>query len=656
MKTVIKNLMLASSLSIAVAAHAAVGLERVGPNDTDNGYPLWYQDTSGLALDLCIPKHAGQDDACLTTPVPGDPANAFPFAFPANWPDELFWYGADALLDLDGNRAILVQAIEAAFGGAGTPNPGGQISFSRIRIRFDAPYAGDYTVKYPYETVSFTGVAAGEPIFYTVDIGIGAPGDFSGAMGGEIGPFLTAVDSAGTPKPLFSIPDNDGTGNVSTFLSDPGLTTEVTGSPIAFNSFEIEVVASNPVESRVWTTNQFSLIGKVHATPIGSPMQVTSAVYSRPLAGGDVFVDVHATAVSGPGATGDPILTLGMLNQPSAIMSQQFGTTGKYFGQATIAGTAALPNGVTVINSSDNPASSVTVPLVDRVTITNATIDLLSGMVNIEATSSDTTVTQLFVDINGSPVAFAPPSTAIATGITIAPESLTVSSSAGGTTTASLVILCNGCRAGTGTGAPLAADDVQFCINDITGCTLDILSNDGNEADPATIALVSDPVNGTVSVLGGLVTYSPNSAGATVDGVIDSFVYTVDSLTVAGGTGGLSSNQATVTINPNGAQPLPPVVTPPGGPAEELSVARSECRAGKNEWRVDGASTLLSAHSVTVYGGSTVVGGAIIAANVQVDNLGTWSIPRNSGSCAFSTISIESSQGAVLEGVSVNIR
>ena len=110
-----------------------------------------------------------------------------------------------------------------------------------------------------------------------------------------------------------------------------------------------------------------------------------------------------------------------------------------------------------------------------------------------------------------------------------------------------------------------------------------------------------------------------------------------------------------MTINPNGAQPLPPVVTPPGGPAEELSVARSECRAGKDEWRVEGASTLLSAHSLTVYGGSTV-GGTIIAANVPVDNLGTWRIPRNSGSCAFSTISIESSQGAVLEGVSVTIR
>ena len=53
MNKVIKHLMLASGLIVAGVGNATAGLERVGPNDTQNGYPLWYQDTQGLALDLC---------------------------------------------------------------------------------------------------------------------------------------------------------------------------------------------------------------------------------------------------------------------------------------------------------------------------------------------------------------------------------------------------------------------------------------------------------------------------------------------------------------------------------------------------------------------------------------------------------------------------
>jgi len=639
-----KYLLLASSLLIAVVGHA--GLYRVGPNDTVNGYPLWYQDNNGLALDLCIPTSALQDDVCLTTPAPGDAANTFPFSFPDNWPDELFWFGADAVLDLDGNRAILVQAIEAAFGGAGTPNPGGQISFARIRLRFDAPLAGDYTVTYPYGQVEFTGLAAGEPVFYTVDIGIGAPGDFSGALGGEVGPFLTAVDAGGIPKPFHTVPNPDGSN--SSFLADPLLETQVTGSPTGNNSFEISVVpADTLIAPKSWSTSLFALIGKVHTTPIGSPMKITSALYSRSSLAGDISIDVHATAAEGPTSQGAPVLTLGMVDLPSVKMAIQPGTISKYYGQSTVTGdnlnTTYKPNDVTVINSSDNPASSVRVPLVDRVTISKATIDIVSGDVVIEAVSSDLTVTQLSADIPGTgSFDLGTGGSFLGLNLPVPPETVTVSSTAGGSATANLVILCSGCRpAAFGPGAPLAVDDTNDCSIIGTPCIFDILANDGAEAVPGLVVLSTEPVHGIASVnVDGTVTYTPD-----FDGVKDSFTYTVDSID------SLSSNLATVSINPTGGNPPPPVVAEPD--PEQLIVARAECRGGKNEWRVEGTSSLLTPHSVTIYEGSTA-GGTVIAANVPVDNIGDWRMPKDSGPCV-SVISIGSSEGGVIEGIGISV-
>ena len=39
---------------------ADTGLERVGPTSTANGFPLWYQDKSGLALEFCSPLNQAE--------------------------------------------------------------------------------------------------------------------------------------------------------------------------------------------------------------------------------------------------------------------------------------------------------------------------------------------------------------------------------------------------------------------------------------------------------------------------------------------------------------------------------------------------------------------------------------------------------------------
>ncbi|MBI4537041.1 MAG: hypothetical protein HY712_03685, partial [candidate division NC10 bacterium] len=50
------------------ASHAA--LQRVGPIDPANGYPLWYQDTTGLTLDNCMILNQAEADGgwCLLLP------------------------------------------------------------------------------------------------------------------------------------------------------------------------------------------------------------------------------------------------------------------------------------------------------------------------------------------------------------------------------------------------------------------------------------------------------------------------------------------------------------------------------------------------------------------------------------------------------------
>lgn len=73
-----------------------------------------------------------------------------PIVFPSNFPDETFWFTADAAI-VDAARGIDLSfgtAIEAAFA-AEEPVEGDQVSFARVRIRVDVPVAGTYIITHP---------------------------------------------------------------------------------------------------------------------------------------------------------------------------------------------------------------------------------------------------------------------------------------------------------------------------------------------------------------------------------------------------------------------------------------------------------------------------------------------------------------------------
>src|SRR5690606_20628447 len=91
---------------------------------------------------------------------------------------------------------VYTAAIEAAFAQE-IPIQGQQQSFARIRIRATIPTPGTYTITHPYGVEVFNVTATDiadrggrRAINMTRDLGIGGPVDFTGALNGDVGPFL----------------------------------------------------------------------------------------------------------------------------------------------------------------------------------------------------------------------------------------------------------------------------------------------------------------------------------------------------------------------------------------------------------------------------------------------------------------------------------
>src|SRR6266508_4307307 len=136
------------AMMAALVLFGSVGTSHAGLNAVDPGpyslafgnFPVWYQDTNGRALELCI-----NQTLCLA-PVLPDPLAAL--SFPLNFPDELFWFTGEAAIAGSGVDLRYVSAIEAAFATAGVTD-GQQITFARIRFVVDVPAAGTYTITHP---------------------------------------------------------------------------------------------------------------------------------------------------------------------------------------------------------------------------------------------------------------------------------------------------------------------------------------------------------------------------------------------------------------------------------------------------------------------------------------------------------------------------
>jgi hypothetical protein len=507
-------------LASGLSAPASAELARQGPVVPAHGYPLWYQDATGLALDLCLPDAIDLEQGnCLLLPA-DVPAHTAPEVFPSNFADEHFWFAADSFLTPNGGgKAILVLAVEAAF--AIDVKPGDQIAFGRIRVKITSlPSDGDYRVIHPYGVLEFPGQTAGDTIFFTDDVGINCtPGDFSCVLKSGVGPFLRpAATPGGAPLPLVVI-------NGKTMIADPGAEHFVTGGP-GGSKFRIEGPNIGGPGIDFLETDLFTLMGRVHTDPIPSPLRAERGSYTRN--GSGAWLDVFASASAGIGKP-PPNLTLSGHGTVPKVMSPD--GKGMFWGQTNIT-TGQVPSQVQVTNAGDVPPTVVDVVVVDAITITEASYDPQARQLTVRAKSSD--------EINPSQL-FLPdfPGTscdnvlgAVITDLAAPPKDVTVRSLIGGSATVPVVTRQAAPVALTLPDLTAGGDEDQLMI-------LNLAPADPNQYTAGTFRILSQPAHGVVMVdASGNASYMP----ATNYEGMDSFTY------VVADNHGVDSNVATVTL------------------------------------------------------------------------------------------------------------
>jgi hypothetical protein len=283
-------------LSLVIAPSSYAALTAVGPPNAPippgDGFPLWYQDSTGLTLGQCLDLSGN----CIVLPDDFyDGVN--PIVFPLNYPGESFYWIADTLFGPFRYRA----ALEAAFATAnpiGAPVNGQQSIFARVRIRGHVPVVGTYTFTHPYGTDTFVVNAltpAGAPeINATIDVPLGIPLDFAGALAGPIGPFLRpSATPGGAPLPFVVDP---ATG--ARYIANAAQFVAVTGSPFGTNFVSVVGPASND------STTLFNLAGKVVGM-VASPAAITFAAQMPAVTTAATFTitnpDLTASATLGAG-------------------------------------------------------------------------------------------------------------------------------------------------------------------------------------------------------------------------------------------------------------------------------------------------------------------------------------------------------------------
>jgi hypothetical protein len=236
------------------SAQAAIS---VSPGNHPNGFPMWYADTQGNQLGLCV------DDTVLCPGVP--PFTSADLVGPDG---EAFYYLAQSDdVAADGGTVNATLAVEAAFGDKTTPNV-----FTRIRFTFSKTAAlGDYTIKYPWGTEIVTNDGAKNQ---GVDIGcfavLNTPCDFTLPTLGPIKNWLRA-SNAPTDATGKLIAYGDGStlttvtgGNVEDVVSPDGTTI----TPTEVNSMTVTGPDGQTASTDLWT-----VMGKLFdpAAPVLNP-------------------------------------------------------------------------------------------------------------------------------------------------------------------------------------------------------------------------------------------------------------------------------------------------------------------------------------------------------------------------------------------------
>ena len=580
--------LLATTLLTPALAHAALG--RVGPTDPVNGFPVWYQDKTGITLEFCSPTTQHELDAGYCLILPPTPISLAPEVFPTNFSDEHFYWAADAVVDFsNGGRGKLVQGLEGAFA-VGPVIPGDQIVFARLRFDLrDLPLSGTYKIYTPFGIRTFPNQVGGlkTRLFYTEDIGlVCAPGDFSCALNGALGPFLLpAATPGGAELAAFTDPLLPG----RKYIADPARVGPVTGSvqglyqtssgPLDPNRFRIEVI-NGATTTVISDTTDFTLMGRYFQGAIPSPVAPDRASYARTATTQQIDVMVKAGAsvqartqqtppalVTVPQLAIYPAPCTGTLGPDGVTLIPPFGAPAgatsvplasdvdRHYVQLR---QTAIPTHLCLVHANARNGAGQLAPvyfnlkLNDKVHVAEATYDPSARTLVVQALSMDSVVQPaLTVGGFGSiPDTLVPATGAVVLQNVIAPPgTIRVSSAQGGADEMQVTAV-----AGTGVAnsAPLAAADQATTLAGLA-TDVNVLANDSDpDGDPIRVSGVSQPASGTVAINGGLsVVYTP-AAGFVGS---DAFTYTITD-----DRGGFAT--ATVIVTVNLAPNLAPTAAP----------------------------------------------------------------------------------------------
>jgi len=540
-------------------------LKAAGSIDPENGFPLWFEDTNGVRLDLGLNRDPLNPDPLIPAigemEKPGEPLN-----FPSNFPEESFYFMAEAELLVRGNgvvgRARVILALEAAFGGAGTPKSGLNVVFARIRVRMDDLIPGaKYTVTHPYGVTDPLEADERGRVFYTEDLGL-VEGDGTAVLrNGQVAPFLMGTSA---------VPNG--------YIGDGVTEQRVTGSPFNTNFVMVEGPrigegGSNPDPNdpsnpdRVWT-DRFTVQGR-KATRVGALVEGTTYAKSN----GSYLLSVHARSGAGQD-----------LRLVAAGVHFKLDGEGEFYmglGQAT-----NLPSDARLTNISDSPPTSYPVTFTDRVIVESALHDRVTGKLTIKAHSSDPTAVLSLPQLNEPLIASPQSFNRVA-----APAEIIVRSSLGGEGRQRIEV----------TGAPVGNLPVKAIIAlPPEAIARESITLDGSGTLGATSFTWSQTSGSPVSLTGAntaKVTFTPPMAG--------NYDFT---LTVRGNDGSSDTTNIAVTTKPE-----------PG--LDTLDVTRQEFRTATRQFRIEGNVNQMPNEIVVKFRNQEL-------GRVMPDIAGDWSLQR----------------------------
>lgn len=399
--------------SVLVSGVANAILQDHGPGDATLAWPLWYRDNNNLALGLCKSKAASPvAGGTYCFPTPNDPA-----FFAGNIGGEVFYTNLNVNVTNPSIDLRYVTALEAAYGNAaGSPIKGQEIVFSRVRFLMHVlkqECAGNYVIYHPFGKATYPNVPFGQrALFDTIDIPLGALGDFEGALNGDMGPYLMWDDPANPGAPLNTTAlrtangltaTEPGTGVPVEFVGDPTVPHTFVGSTFFHPNEGVPVLADgtsqNYVEVQYTGPNNNCdldgsgnpyvrisnglLMGQVWTAPIPTPSKVDKAVYSSGIVGDSPLNSVDVWAKSAPGQT----LVLTGNNLPTVQMKPDAAKPNTYHAHIEYSGNVGQT--VEVTNLTSVPISQSTGPLRDLITLTSVEYDTTSRGLCITGHSLD---------------------------------------------------------------------------------------------------------------------------------------------------------------------------------------------------------------------------------------------------------------------------